>query len=236
MMKRSPEEIAALRESFRKMDTPHKIEHIYTYYKWFILLGLIALWILGSGVHRQLTKKEPVLYLGLVNVSVGTEMEQALTLVFLEAQGLNPKKTEVLVYKGMYLSDDPASENHQYAYATRMKIMATITAQELDVVLMNQEAYDLLSHSGYLMELTGLSKPLAPFLTQNEVVVEDNYIDVQLNNETERRYATQLSVNAVDVSQFPLFRDAGFDGTVYAGVIGNTPRLDTVLAYLEGLH
>lgn len=236
MMKRSPEEIAALRESFRKMDTAHKIEHIYTYYKWFIILGIAALWILGSTVHRQVTQKEPVLYLGLANVTVGTELEQSLTTGFLEHEGLNSKKQEVYVYSGLYLSKDPSMEDHQYSYASQMKVMAALNAQRMDVVLMNQESYDLLSQSGYLMELTGLSEALAPFLIQNEVVVEDNFIDVQLNNETEHHRTTRPAINGIDVSQFPLFQDAGFDGTVYAGIIGNTPRTETALAYLEYLR
>lgn len=236
MMKRSPEEIAALRESFRKMDTPHKIEHIYTYHKWTILLILIAVYLLGSWVHRQLTQKEPVVFLGFANVTVGDQLQQELTLGFLEHQGFNPKRQEVYIYTGLYLSNDSAMEDHQYAYASQMKVMAALNAKRMDVMLMNREAYDLLSHNGYLMELTGLSEALTPFLTENEVVVEDNFIDVQLNSETERRYATQPSVNGIDVSQFPLFRDAGFDGAVYAGILANTPRLETAITYLEFLQ
>lgn len=235
MMKRSPEEIAALRESFRKMDTPHKIEHIYTYHKWTILLILIALYIAGSTAHRQLTKKEVSLYLGLVNVSVGTDLQQTMTDDFLTAQDLNLKKNEVLAYTGLYLSDHPAEEDHQYAYASRMKIMAAVNAKKLDVVLMNREAYDLLSHAGYLLPLNNLSDSLTPYLTENEVVLESNAIDVQLNTADEYRIVSESVTNGLDVSTFPLFRDAGFDGTVYIGVIANTLHWDTTVSYLQYL-
>ena len=59
-MKLSPQEKEAQRKVFRAMSPEKKAEHIYTYYKWPILLALIALLILGSTVYRQLTKKEPV--------------------------------------------------------------------------------------------------------------------------------------------------------------------------------
>lgn len=235
MMWRTPEEIAAQRETFRKMDTAHKAEFIWLYYKWFIILGLVALVILGNTLHRQLTKKEPVLYLGLVNVSVGTELEKTLTEGFLEYAGIDPKKNEVLVYSGLYLSNDAATENHQYAFASRMKIMASVNAKKLDAVLMNREAYDLLSQSGYLLPLTDLPKNLTAYLTENEVILENNAIDVQLNNTTDHRVVTETAANGLDVSSFPLFRDAGFDGTVYIGLLANVPHPDTALSYLEYL-
>lgn len=235
MMKRSPEEIAALRESFRKMDTPHKIEHIYTYHKWTILLVLIALYVLGSTVHRQLTKKDVPLYLGFVNVSVGENLQQTMTDGFLEYRNMDLQKNEVQVYTGLYLSDNASEEDHQYAYASRMKIMAAVNAKSLDVVLMNGEAYNLLSQSGYLLPLGNLPETLTPYLTENEIILKSNAIDVQLNTAEDYQIVTETAANGLDVSQFPLFRDAGFDGTVYMGVIANTLHWDEVAAYLQYL-
>ena len=235
MMKRSPEEIAALRESFRKMDAAHKAEYIYMYYKWFILLGIVVLVILGNTLHRQLTKKDVTLYLGMANVSVGTELEQAITVDFLEWMGQNPKKSEVLAYKGLYLSSNASTEDHQYAYASQMKVMAAVNAKKLDVVLMNREAYDLLSQGGYLLPLTALPEILTPYLMENEVILESNAIEVQLNTAEEYRIVTETVPNGLDVSTFPLFQNAGFDGTVYMGIITNTLRVDTAVSYLEYL-
>lgn len=235
MMKRSPEEIAALRESFRKMDMAHKAEYIYMYYKWFILLGIVVLVILGNTLHRQLTKKNVTLYLGMDNVSVGTELEQTITIDFVQWLGQNPKKNEVLAYKGLYLSSDAATEDHQYAYASKMKVMAAVNAQKLDLVLMNREAYDLLSQSGYLLPLTELPESLTPYLMENEVILESNAIDVQLNTAEDYRIVTETVPNGLDVSEFPIFRDAGFDGAVYIGFLANIPHYDTAVSYLEYL-
>lgn len=235
MMKRSPEEIAALRESFRKMDTPHKIEHIYTYHKWTILLILIAIYVVTSTAYREITRKDVPLYLGMVNVSVGDELMQTMTEDFLTQQGLNLKKNEVQVYTGLYLSDNASSENHQYAYASRLKIMAAINAKELDVVMMNREVYDLLSHAEYLLPLDNLPDALKPYLTENEVVLESNAIEVQLNQADEYRYVTKTEANALNVSDFPIYRDAGFDGEVYFAVIANTLHYDTAAEYFQYL-
>lgn len=235
MMYRRPEEIAALKESFRKMDTAHKIEYIYTYYKWFILLGMVALVIVSNTIYREVTRKDVPLYLGFANVVAGPELEQSLSIPFLEQQELNPKKNEVLMYKGLYLSHDPAQEDHQYAYASNMKVMAAVNAKKLDVVLMNREAYDLLSGSGYLMELSGLSQQIAPYLVENEVVLESNAIEVQLNEAQEYRIVTETAVNGMNVSSLPIFASAGIDDAVYAGIIRNTQHPERSLVYLEYL-
>ena len=41
------------------------------------------------------------------------------------------------MYSALYLSDDPEAENHEYAYASQLKLMGAINAGSLDVVLMN---------------------------------------------------------------------------------------------------
>ena len=73
-MKLTRQERAALRAAFQKMSLADKAEYIYSYYKLPILLGLIALFLLCSTVYQQLTKKEAVLYLACINVSVGDDL------------------------------------------------------------------------------------------------------------------------------------------------------------------
>lgn len=50
----------------------------------------------------------------------------------------------------MYLADDPSPENHQYGYASKLKLMAAIEAKQLDVVLEgNAVEYTLTEASRY---------------------------------------------------------------------------------------
>ena len=90
------------------------------------------------------------------------------------------------MYSALYLSDDPEAENHEYAYASQLKLMGAINAGSLDVVLMNGEAYNILSQSGSLLELTdllsrnntALFRSAEPYLTGNTVILYDNSIPV----------------------------------------------------------
>ncbi len=239
-MKLSPQEKAEHRAIFRQLTPAKKLDHILTYYKIPLILLAFALIVLGDVCWRHFTKKETLLYAAYSNVAVGEELDRALTEDFIAYLGENPKKNQVQVYRELYLSSDPSTENHQYAYASRLKLLATIQAQEIDLVLMNQEAYDFLSGEGYLAELpplldSALAVRLEPLLTANTVILEDNSIELTLNEADAYEAVTEEAVNALTVNGLPLFQDAGFPGPVYLGVIGNTPRLPAVLEYLEYL-
>ena len=238
-MKLSEKEKAAHRAAFQTMSLPEKLDHIYTYYKWPILLGIIALIILGSVVQRQLTKKEPLLYLALANVEVGEDLEDSLTGGFLRAVGADPRRQEVSLYRGLYLSDDSDTVNHQYAYASHIRVMGAVNAKKLDVMLMNREAYDLLSGSGYLLALTdlpdgvdaSLRERIAPYITANDVILSDNAIEWELGEAESHEVVTETVENAIALNSLPLFENAGFDEPVYLGIAVNSPRLTECAQY-----
>lgn len=241
-MKLTKEERAARKASFREMSAADKADYIFTYYKLPIILALLALWFVGSTVYRQITKKEAVLYAAHVNVSVGDDIERQLDVEFISAIGANPRKAEVYLYRGLYLSDDASTENHQYGYASRLKILAVIEAKQLDVVLMNRESYDILSQNDYLLDLSdffsenaSLGRLLEPYLETNTVIIEDNAIEYNLNEADEYVVVTEEAVNGIDVSAFPVLLEARFPDTVYLGIIANSPRLPAVTQYIEYL-
>ena len=237
-MKLSPEEKAAQKAAFRAMSPDKKLEHILTYYKWLILLVLVVLFVLGSVLQRELTKKEPVLQLALINVAVGEDLENALTVDFITYDGGNPRRQEVYLYRDLYISEDADTLNHEYAYASQMKLMGAIQSQKLDLVIMNREGFDILSQKGYLAQLPALlqgdpalAEALGPLLVENEVVLSDNSIEVMLGEAEERERVTQSVPNAIALSSLPLFENAGFDEPVYLGIAVNSPRLTECAQY-----
>lgn len=232
-MKLSPEERRHRREVFTSLTPAKKLEHIWLYYKAPILLTILALGILISGVYRAATKKEPVVYLAYLNVSVGEDMEAQLTEDYLTYRGLNPKGNEVRLYRNLYLSDNPAASDHEFAYASRMKLLATVNSRQLDLALMNREAYDLCSASGYLLDLSDILDSAC--LTANQVILEDNAVEYNLNAAQEYTAVTETVYNALELTQISAFQEAGFSGSVYIGIIANTPRLPACQDYLDYL-
>ena len=80
------------RDTLRSLHGRKKWEHIWAYYKLPIAIVLIVVYILGYAAYRHVTKKEDVLYLGLVNITAGSDLTEQLTSGFAEAQGLTKKQ------------------------------------------------------------------------------------------------------------------------------------------------
>ena len=142
-----------------------------------------------------------------------------------------------------YLSENADVVNHEYAYASQIKVMGAVNAKKLDVVLMNREAYDLLSGRGYLLALTALPdgagaalrEHIAPYITANAVILSDNAIEWQLGEAESHEVVTESVENGVAVGSLPLFERAGFDEPLYLGFLVNSPRLDAAAQYLDYL-
>ena len=238
-MSLSPKERQRNQELFQQMTAKEKAAHIWLYYKGPILLGILAVVILCSSIITLVTRKEPVLYTAFLNVAVSEHTKQAVSEEFLLQQDLDPKKAEVFFYTDLYLSDTPAAENNQYATTSYLKVMATIDAKELDIVLMNRESYDICSVNGYLMDLGELfpqeDPKFASMALSNTVLLEDNFIEYDLGEAEEYIAVTETVYNALDVSQLPVIQQAGFSGQVYLGIVTNTPRLSEALDYVSFL-
>lgn len=232
-MSLSPEERRQRKAEFHRLSPVQKAEYIYMYYKAPILAVVIALAVVLSGIWHAVTQKQPVLYLAGVNVSVGADCEQRLTTDYLRSTGHNPARETVQRYADLYLSDAPAAADHEYAYASRMKLLAAINAKQLDIVLMNREAYDLCSASGYLLDLTDWLD--TAYLTENTIILDDNNVEYALEQAQEYVASTETVANAVELTALPAFRQTGFSDCVYAGVIANTPRAEECRRYLSYL-
>lgn len=238
----TPKDHAARKVLFQKMGAKDKAVYILTYYKLPLLLGLAVLTFISYTLYRHITDKDAILYAAYINVSVGEDLDTRLNEQFISASGENPHKTEICLYNGLYLSDSPSQESQQYSYASRLKVLASIQDQKLDVVLMNKDVYDIISHEGYLLELpdflsdnAGLYDALKPHLSINTVILKDNAIEYELREADQYEAVTKESTNAIEVSQLPMFSEAGFSDKVYLGVIANSPRLASVLQYIQYL-
>ena len=149
-MKLTAQERADRREAFRRMSAAQKADYIFSYYKLPIVLALLFAYILCYGLYRHFSRKEVLLYVACANVVISEDTAEALSEAFVRDSGKDVRKCEVLLYRNLYLSDNPTLANHQYAYASRLKLLAMIDAEQIDVVLMNQEAYDFLAENEYL--------------------------------------------------------------------------------------
>lgn len=228
------------REALEAMTLPEKLDHIFEYYKFPLVLALIAVVAVGSVLYYKLTRREALLYVACANIAVGEDLDTALNGGFVRATGKNPRRSEVRLYHNLYLSKNATVQNHEYAYASQLKVLAAMTSGQLDVLLMNREAYDIMSAGGYLLPLEGrlgdaLERRLDDQLIQNAVILEDNEIEHNLDESIPYRAETENVANGIRVSAFPRFASAELTGDVFLGVIGNSARMDAVVQYIDYL-
>lgn len=194
-------------ETLRSLRGRKRLEQIWTYYKLPIFLVLLAIYAVCYIGYRQATRKNEVLYLAMVNVSAGQQLTEQLTQGFLDQQGLT-QKDDVYLYNGLLLSEEA---DQQYVYASRMKIMGALAADQLDVVLMDAEARDAFLEEGYLADLRTLDPGLA----------DHPGLD-----------GSGLWLN---VSDAPMIQAAGFPDKVYLGVIIQAPHPEEAAAFIRYL-
>lgn len=194
-------------ETLRSLRGRKRLEQIWTYYKLPIFLVLLAIYAVCYIGYRQATRKNEVLYLAMVNVSAGQQLTEQLTQGFLDQQGLT-QKDDVYLYNGLLLSEEA---DQQYVYASRMKIMGALAADQLDVVLMDAEARDAFLEEGYLADLRTLDPGLAD------------------------QPGLDGSGLWLDVSGAPMIQAAGFPDKVYLGVIIQAPHPEEAAAFIRYL-
>lgn len=239
---RSPESYTE-KEKWALMNGPQRIQYIWDYYKLPIVIACIVLYIIGYSIFRAATHKDTVLYAALVNVSAGDALIDQLSDGYLETLEVDPAKNKVELYTDWYLTNDTSSQFYQFSYATNVKILASLTDHWLDVVLMNQEAFDAFAQNGYLGNIDellaeadpALHEALQPYFVNNFEILSDNQEEVALDPSVEYVSETSEYPMAVELSAAPFIQEAGFDAAVYFGIIANTPRLDRSIDYLRYL-
>ena len=232
------------KEYWKTLHGKQKVQYVWEYYKFPITVCLIFLYIIGYNIYGHFSKKDIILYTGLVNVSISDQVNRELSDDFLEFMDENISKKDVQLYTGLYLTTDPNNPNYEYTYASRIKILASIDAEQLDVVLMNKEAFDAFSQNGYLYNIEELLKDsapdmldeLKPYLITNTSILEDNSEEMLADDSLSYEAVTEEFPMGLDVSQRGLFKQAGFEDTVYLGVIANSTHMDMAVEYIKYLN
>lgn len=230
-------------EKWNSLSGKQKVQYVWDYYKFPIAVCLICLYIVGYTVYGHFSKKEILLYTALVNVSAGEQLTDVLSGGFLDFLGADISKTDLELYTGINLTADPDAPNHEYAYASRVKIIASIDDEKLDVVLMNREAFDAFSQNGYLYNMEELLRDTdlqsiskwEPYLVSGTVILEDNADELLQDDSLEYQAVTEEYPMGLNVSETNVFRQAGFEEDVYLGVIKNSPRVDMTAEYIRYL-
>lgn len=190
----------------RQLHGKAKLHYLWDYYKLPALLACICLYIIIWGCFRHAKHKDTILYAAFANVTISDSLTRQLTDDYLMAHSYNTAKNQIYTYKELYLSNNPSSDNLEYAYASSTKILAALDSKRLDVIFMNQESLDAMTSEGYLMNLP------------------DSLLEMS-GNTSDKSYA-------VNLNNTPLIRSAGFTEPLYIGIAANSTHIKEAISYI----
>ncbi len=209
------------------MTLPQKLRYIWDYYKLPLFAAALFLYIVIYVIVRIATHRDPSFYLCAVNVPL-TEEGRAM---------LDPDGAAEIV-DGLYLVEDAEGDLHQLVYASRMKILGSIDAEKLDLVLMDSQGLDAFAEENFLLPLDDLfddDPEISSSLVSATVILSDNRTETLLDDSIPYQAVTEDMIVAVDLSSTALAATEGWTQPVYLAIIRNSHRTDTALSCIRRL-
>ncbi len=211
-----------LKKDMENMSYKEKLVHIWTYYKW--VLVVIMLLIMGASILISVIQnKRRILMLGgvTVNVQVSEEGGQYIQEDYLELVTTGNKRENVIV---SHMDVDKPDRIYGDNYVAVKSLLALCTNEEVDYLILDQTGFEtMLIHGAYL----GLDQ----VYTQEELdAFGDKLVYAQMKDE-----ATPSAV-ALDITDCAFLQEhANESGKVYFVYVINSPRVEECRAFYDYL-
>lgn len=121
-------------EKFKAMSSKQKIEHIWEYYRWHILIFLMLAVFFGSWIHGIVTHKEPILQVTMINC-YGESPDGDSFIPFLQEQGRPYYDGAVVIGKNIQFTSVDAGMN----MASMQMLACTVAAGEPDLMFWDSQ-------------------------------------------------------------------------------------------------
>jgi hypothetical protein len=209
------------REKMANMTRREKFNYIKEYYKFHIIGSLVLLAIITSFVVEARNKKEPVLNVTLTGAYVDNQKLQDLqdkaTATLIKD---NPKNKKIISMDFLIKSDDPGD---QYSYASSQKLMASLAAADIDILILDKQSFEVNGKEGIFMRMDTL--PQYSTLDLNDY--EPLRLSDKENNVEEGIYGFSL-----ENSQF--FKNVDYDTKdKILGIAANSKNVDKSLEFIK---
>ncbi|SFE62707.1 extracellular solute-binding protein [Thermoanaerobacter thermohydrosulfuricus] len=137
---------------FRNMATKEKVEYIWDYYKVHIITGILVIYLLGAFTSSVLNRKEYVLNIAFVGKYMDfdrlNEFSKEVTKELIgDPSG---KKQASIDFYGLVKNPNG---NFTLDPASTQKLMARMGAQDIDVIILDKNNFDILASQGAFLRL-----------------------------------------------------------------------------------
>lgn len=150
------------KERLKPMTTAQRIDHLWTYYKEYLMVVAVLLLVVIAVISSIINAgKETVVSGKMVNISISQEGYNYMSADYAEDLGINEKKQEVFLSYSQFSSLSDAANTEQN-YNAAMTLIAEVSAQMLDYMIMDKAAMEFYVSQDVYMNLR-------EFFTQEEL-------------------------------------------------------------------
>ena len=142
-------------EAFKALSFKKKLEHIWLYYKWFIISAVAVICVLVSIAQTVADNRRETLISGIfINNSTSAEGCTHLTGDFLDYLGGNDsQKVELITGRTIHFDAEPLSQEDAAAF---MIVASMIAAESLDYIITDEASVDDFVEQEVVMDLREL--------------------------------------------------------------------------------
>ena len=235
------------REKVKKQPFKKKLGYFWTYYKWFVICGIIAVIVIVTTVRSFINKKDYALYGVMLNGFLLSK-EDTLASGFEEYAGIDQSQYTVSFNSTLSMSDNM----DQNGVSASQFIMVYIAARYLDVAVLDPPRFAKYATSNTYMDLRELldDKMLEQlsdklYYVDNAVLQEIDALedttgsieDVEIPDPSKPENMKDPIPIGINISECKKFTDAYAYNSdeVYLGVVVNTKNRDLCLKLIQYL-
>lgn len=223
-IQRIKEHLKRLAADLKPMSFPKKLDHLWTYYKWvLVVLAVIAciISIICTGISN---KNKDVLIAGmLVNTSVDTEGYDYLTTGYFNRHNGVKGKQEVELTSTNF--EDPSSTQEiSTTYTAIMRIVTRVSAQQLDYVFTDELGLQTCMNQDMLLDLGEI------FSEEELAALEEDIISLYYEEE-DITVPVAINLRALKFSE----NHVTSEGDRYIAFIANTTKPENCRDFWEYL-
>lgn len=165
--------------NLKEMPPKKRIEYIWEYYKFHIIVTIVLLTAAISLIHHYVTLKDNVLDIMIVNGMTQYEDTAPGINDFFEQEGFDSKKEEITVDTSItyILTED----SYQEDYYTNETLSLRLTVGGVDVFFAPWQVYDAYALSGCMTDLSAV-------LTEEEMIKYQDLLVYTTDDETKTEY------------------------------------------------
>ncbi len=183
-----------------------KADNFFHYYKYHILIGIVAAIIIALTVRSIVTKVDPDISIGLmgeINYEVQDSFKDKITK--------NVPEIKEISLDTVVLSD--RFEDAQ-SYAYLQKAMVLLAASDIDMFLVNKYAFDTYAINGAFMPLDQIIKDNNIYISESKAIklrVVDEWEEPSSSTDTQRKPKSYVDsepkLYGIDVTNSEFFKD-----------------------------